>query len=379
MKMLYILNTTSRVNNFSYSSMVAAQKLGIEFHIAGNWTGYKNSADKKADEKKYGIKIHQIDFIRTPYDPRNIKAYRQVVELIKREKFDVIHCNTPIGGVVGRLAGKKCGVKKIIYEAHGFHFFKGAPRLNWLIYYPIEKWLAHYSDCIVTMNAEDNAIAKKFKLRNESMVYNVHGVGIDLSEYEGIEEYRDLKRKELGFSEEDIVLISMGDLIARKNYKVALEAIAKCDNSRLHYIICGEGEDLYNLKRQVEELGLQKQVHFLGFRTDIKELLAASDIFVFTSLQEGLPRSMMEAMAAGLPCIASKIRGNVDLIECGKGGFLCNPYNANDFSMAINKLLVKQNVLPKMKRDVLESIKKYDILIVINEMINIYKTIIGLN
>jgi len=112
MKMLYILNTTNRVNNFSYSSMIAAQELGIEFHIAGNWTGYNNPADKSADEKKYGIRIHQIDFIRTPYDPRNIKAYRQVVELIKREQFDVIHCNTPIGGVIGRLAGKRCRVKK---------------------------------------------------------------------------------------------------------------------------------------------------------------------------------------------------------------------------------------------------------------------------
>ena len=159
MKMLYILNTTNRVNNFSYSSMIAAQELGIEFHIAGNWTGYNNPADKSADEKKYGIRIHQIDFIRTPYDPRNIKSYRQV----------------------------------------GFHFFNGAPKINWMIYYPIEKWLANYTDCIVTMNAEDNAVAKKFKLRNESQIYNVHGVGIDLSEYEGIEQYRAHKRNELGF------------------------------------------------------------------------------------------------------------------------------------------------------------------------------------
>lgn len=374
MKMLYILNTTNRVNNFSYSSMIAAQKLGIEFHIAGNWTGYSNSSERRKDEKKYGIKIHQIDFIRTPYDLRNIKAYRQVVELIKREKFDVIHCNTPIGGVIGRLAGKRCGVKKIIYQAHGFHFYKGAPKLNWMIYYPIEKWLAHYTDCIVTMNAEDNTVVKQFRMYKGNKVYNVHGVGIDLSEYEGLEQYRDTKRKELGFSEGDIVLISMGDLIARKNYKVAIEAIAKCNNPRLHYIICGKGEDLNNLKKQVEELGIEKQVHFLGFRSDIKKLLAATDLFVFTSLQEGLPRSMMEAMAAGLPCIASKIRGNVDLIESDKGGFLCNPNDANQFAKAIQSCtLAKRKVFSQSN---LLTIKKFDVNTVINEMKKIYEEVL---
>lgn len=374
MKMLYILNTTNRVNNFSYSSMIAAQELGIEFHIAGNWTGYSNLADKRADEKKYGIKIHQIDFIRTPYDPRNIKAYRQVVELIKREKFDVIHCNTPIGGVVGRLAGKKCGVNKIIYEAHGFHFFNGAPKLNWMIYFPIEKWLAHYTDCIVTMNVEDNVIAKKFKLRNESMVYNVHGVGIDLSEYEGIGRYRNNKRKELGFSEEDVVLISMGDLIARKNYRVAIEAVAKCNNPKLHYIICGKGEELNKLKAMAAALGVAKQIHFLGFRTDIKELLAASDLFMLTSLQEGLPRSTMEAMASGLPCIASKIRGNVDLIDNGKGGFLCNPDNVNQFAKAIQSCTVAKRRV--FSQNNLLTIKMFDVDTVINEMEKIYKEVL---
>ena len=373
MKMLYILNTTSRVNNFSYSSIIAAQKLGIEFHIAGNWTGYSNPADKKADEMKYGIRIHQIDFIRTPYDPRNINAYRQVVELIKREKFDVIHCNTPIGGVIGRLAGKKSGVKKIIYEAHGFHFFNGAPKINWIIYYPIEKWLAHYTDCIVTMNAEDNEIAKKFKLRNEGKVYNVHGVGIDLSEFKGLEQYRERKRKEFGFTEENVVLISMGDLIARKNYKVAIEAIAKCNNPRLHYIICGKGPEFNNLKALVKAKCVEKQVHFLGFRSDIKELLAAADIFIQTSLQEGLPRSMMEAMATGLPCIASRIRGNVDLIENGKGGYLCNAQDINSFANAVSRLVKDSILRSKMAKINSTSIGNYGTKVVENEMFKIYK------
>ena len=140
-KMLYILNLAEKVNNFSYSAMIAAQKLGIEFSIAGNW-GYPDEAAREADEKKYGIKIYQVDFIRTPYDPRNYKAYGQIKKIIEREKIDLIHCNTPIGGIVGRIAAKKCGVNKVIYQAHGFHFYKGAPFINKTLFYNIEKHFA---------------------------------------------------------------------------------------------------------------------------------------------------------------------------------------------------------------------------------------------
>ena len=223
MKMLYILNTTNRVNNFSYSSMIAAQQLGVEFHIAGNWTGYSDNKEKEADEEKYGIRIHQIDFIRTPYDLRNIKAYKQLVQLMKREKFDVIHCNTPTGGVLGRLAGKKCKVRKIIYQAHGFHFYKGAPKKNWLIYYPIEKWLAKYTDALITINNEDYGLAKsKFQLRHNGKVYYVPGVRIDLSQYDLPDGIREKKRAELGLKETDIVLISSGELNENKNNQIII-------------------------------------------------------------------------------------------------------------------------------------------------------------
>lgn len=222
------------------------------------------------------------------------------------------------------------------------------------------------------MNVEDNAAAKQFRLRNGSKVYNVHGVGIDLSEFEGLEQYRDNKRIELGFTEEDIVLISMGDLIARKNYKVAIDAIAKCKNPRLHYIICGKGEELNDLKKQVEELCIEKQVHFLGFRSDIKELLAASDIFLFTTLQEGMPRSMMEAMATGLPCVASNIRGNVDLIENGVGGYLCDSRDVDSFTKAICQLMNSNELRKKMSVCNLTSIKNYDISVVQKEISDIY-------
>ena len=301
-----------------------------------------------------------------------------MVELIKKEHFDIIHCNTPIGGVIGRLAGKKCKVKKVIYQAHGFHFYKGAPLINWLIYYPIEKWLAHYTDALITINNEDYERAKKFHLRNHGRVYYVPGVGINTKEYEPESFQRDKKREELGIAHDDIMVISAGDLIERKNYKTSIEAIAKTDNN-IQYYICGKGPLKEELEQLSMRLGVESQVHFLGFRTDIKELLWASDIFLFTTYQEGLPRSLSEAMAAGLPCVASKIRGNTDLISDGENGFLNDPNKADEFAESIIRLAEDVDLRKTMEQSCLTRIKKFDTRISEEAMLNVYKSELSLD
>ena len=372
MKMLYILNTANKVNNFSYSSMIAALQLCYEFHIAGNWTNYNSKEERKVDEEKYGIKIHQIDFIRAPYHPKNRIAYKQLLELCQKEKFDVIHCNTPIGGVLGRIVGEKCKVPKIIYEAHGFHFYKGSPILNWLIYYPIEKWLAHKTDVLITINKEDYELARKrMHLRTGGKVEYVPGVGIDTAQYLNERTARIDKRKELGLAEDDVALISMGDLIDRKNYPMAINGLARLNNCRVHYFICGKGPDEEKLKALTSTLGIENQVHFLGFRTDIKELLNAADVFVLTSKQEGLARSLMEGMASGLPCIASKIRGNTDILDEQQGGFLVA--NEKDVSDAIQKLLVAET-RQRMSVYNLEKITGYSIEGISGDIKNVYSS-----
>lgn len=374
-KVLYITNIAGAKFsvNFVGAALAAAKSLGMDFYVVANRSA-SSQEQIATDEKEYGVHLLHADISRPPMSLSNIKAYKQICEIVRKYDIDYIHCNTPVGGVLGRLAGKKCKVKKILYQAHGFHFYKGAPKKNWLIYYTIEKFLARFTDCIVTMNAEDNTAAKRFKRRNNGPVYNVHGVGIDLSMYEGLEQHRESKRQELGFNESDIILISMGDLIPRKNYPVAIEAISKCNNPKLHYIICGKGPELDNLKQKAKVLGVEQQIHFLGFRSDIKELLSAADIFIFTSLQEGMPRSMMEAMAMGLPCIASKIRGNVDLIEGGKGGFLCGPYDSDAFAKAIR--LCNYETRQKFRTENLMAIKQYDIHVAEEEIRKIYEEVL---
>lgn len=368
-KLLFVSNISNNVGSFVVASIAAAKKCGFEFYYAANWDGATKEQIAE-DEKKYGIKIVHIDLDRSPYSTKNIKAYKQLVDLINMEKIDYIHCNTPVGGVLGRLAGEKCKVKKIVYEAHGFHFYEGAPKKNWMIYYPVEKWLAKKTDAIITINNEDFERAKTFKLKNNGQVYYVPGVGMDLSQYNVPDTVREIKRNELNLKGTDFALISMGDLIDRKNYKIAIEVVAKLNNPHVHYFICGKGPEEVNLKKLAENLGVDKQVHFLGFRNDIKELLKASDTFLFTSKQEGLARSLMEAMASKIPCVVSKIRENTELIVNNENGFLCS--GLDDYVNAIIKIMQSPDLAYKFKEKSSKHLNNFSIEKVIDCLFDVY-------
>lgn len=291
----------------------------------------------------------------------NYIAYKNLMRVLSRGDFEVIHCNTPIGGVIGRLCGKKAHINKVIYTAHGFHFYKGAPLINRTFLKWAEMIMAHWTDVIITMNREDYEAAKKFHIRNNGNVYYIPGVGINTEEYREFTVDKDILRNEMGLSINDCVCISMGDLIPRKNYKTAIEAIAKCKIKNVHYLICGEGPEMDILKQFASECKISDRIHFLGFRTDIKALLKISDIFLFSTLQEGMPRSMMEAMASGLPCIASNIRGNVDLLDDGKGGFLVSPNDTEAFAQRIHDLAIDSELRERMAQNNLERIKQFDV------------------
>lgn len=257
-----------------------------------------------------------------------------------------------------------------MYEAHGFHFYEGAPKKNWMIYYPVEKWLAKKTDAIITINNEDFERAKTFKLKNNGQVYYVPGVGMDLSQYNVPDIVREIKRNELNLKDTDFALISMGDLIDRKNYKIAIEVVAKLNNPHVHYFICGKGPEEVNLKKLAENLGVDKQVHFLGFRNDIKELLKASDTFLFTSKQEGLARSLMKAMASKIPCVVSKIRGNTELIVNNENGFLCS--GLDDYVNAIIKIMQSPDLAYKFKEKSSKHLNNFSIEKVIDCLFDVY-------
>lgn len=309
----------------------------------------------------------------------NYIAYKNLCELLKEGDVEVIHCNTPIGGFVGRICGKKYKVPKIIYTAHGFHFYKGAPLLyNTLIKW-IEFFLAHWTDVIITINEEDYQNAKKMKLRKNGKVYKLNGVGIDVDRYKNIVIDKLVKRNELGLKSNDFICIGLGRLEENKNYSVSIKAISKLNDSNIHFIICGDGPQRKKLEVLSKKLGVDKQIHFLGFRTDVDELLSMSDCYISTSKREGLPRALMEAMACGLPCIVSKIRGNVDLLENGKGGYVFECMDINDISDKIRNLINNRKLIDIMKEYNLKAIKSYDVSVVKNELEKIYEEMLGVS
>lgn len=365
-----------RLGNVRKPCVDTAHELGYEVWVGIN----REKPEELSVQCDYPIYLYDSHTYRNIFGFKdNLIAFRNCMKVLRQGNFDVIHCNTPIGGIIGRFCGKIAKIRKVIYTAHGFHFYKGAPLLNRTILKWGEMIMAHWTDAIITMNEEYYKAASKFKLRNGGKVFKVHGVGIILADYQNMTVDRKRNREKLGLKDSDIVCISAGDLILRKNYETAIEAISKTDRENLHYLICGVGPEKEKLEALANEKGVSGRVHFLGFRTDIRELMASSDIFLFSTLQEGLPRSMMEAMACGLPCVASSIRGNIDLIEDGVNGFLCSSTDAKEFACALKKLYDDSNLRSDMGNRNIQIIKEYDIEVVKKEIQDIYLEVLSDN
>lgn len=351
-----------KLSNVERPCLEAAKKLGYEIILGVN---RKYPEKLKCDEMD--IKFYNAHTFRSIVAFKdNYIAYKNLCDILENGDIEVIHCNTPIGGLMGRLCGHKYKVPKIIYTVHGFHFFKDAPLFNNTILKWAEYLMAHWTDVIITINEEDYQAAQKMHLKNGGKVYKVNGVGINLEDYQHVNVDRSEYRKQLGLKEDDFVCIAMGDLVKRKNFSEAIEVIAGLKDSKVHYLICGEGPEKGKLQELSKKLGIEKQIHFLGYRSDIKELLKISDCFLFLSKQEGLPRSTMEAMASGLPCVVSKIRGHVDLL--GIADF-CQD---KGYCFTLEKLINDKIYLENCSKYCLKKIKKYSQEIVKEQIKNIY-------
>lgn len=333
---------------------------GYEVHVAAR-NDYENKDECKIP---FCDKFYDLPFERSPFKKNNFYVQKKLKKIISKHKYEIIHCHTPVGGALARLAACKARKNgtKVIYTAHGFHFYKGAPILNWLLYYPIEKWLARYTDVLITINKEDYNRAKMFKA---TRVEYVPGVGVDIDKFQNIDINREEKRKSIGIKKDEFMILSVGELNRNKNHQTIIKAIAKLKNDKIKYIICGQGPLEEELKKLAQKLKIQKQVIFLGFREDIPEIMSIADLFVFPSFREGLPLSLMEAMASGLPIICSNIRGNCELIEDGKNGYLVSPDDVDGFASAIEKILeidcklMKISNMKKIKRFDISNVKKF--------------------
>ena len=371
MKVLFISNILDHIISFHIPYLMWFNKQGFEVHVLTNASGNSN-------ELPYCHKIHNLNIDRSPYSLKNICALNKAKKIILEEKYNIIHCHTPMGGVIGRIAGaiarKKYGTQ-IIYTAHGFHFFKGSPIHNWFLYYPVERMLAYFTDVLITINQEDYYRANRFKTRK---LYYVPGVGLDTNRF-NIKKSKNSLRNELDISSDSIVLLSVGELSVRKNHSVVLEALAKIKNDpifhQIQYLVCGTGELNNSLREKVIDLGISEHVKFLGYRKDIPEVCQCSDLFVFMSLQEGLPVALMEAMASGLPVVCSGIRGNIDLIENGVNGYIVRNVK-DEVAEAILRIVKSEMTRKIMSAESKIRIQKYDLKNVDTEMQKIYLNVI---
>lgn len=320
-------------------------------------------------------KHFDIPFERSPLNQNNIKAYRRLKKIINENNYEIIHCHTPVAAMLTRLAARRARKKgtKVIYTAHGFHFFKGAPLLNWLIYFPVEFICSFFTDVLITINQEDYKLAKGI-MKAKNIEY-IPGVGIDIEKYKNIQVDKKAKRKELGVSEDAFILLSVGEINKNKNHEVIIEALNRLNNPNICYCIAGQGELKDYLKNKIISLGLQNQVHLLGYRKDINELCHIADIFCFPSRREGLGLAALEAMAVGLPIITSNVHGINDYSIQGITGIKCNPSSVNEFKDAIQKLMCDVDFRIKTSKNNKLLSQNFDINLVKEVMIKIYMNV----
>ena len=363
-RVLFVASVALHINSFHIPYLKLFKEKGYVVDVA----------TQKEAEVQCCDNHFKVAFERNPLKSSNIKAYKQLKMLIDENEYDIIHCHTPVASILTRIAARKARKKgtKIIYTAHGFHFFKGAPKLNWLIYYPIEKLCAHWTDVLITINKEDYALAQK-KMKAKHVEY-VPGVGINLDKFTA-SKLSDIERNEarkvLGISENDKMLLSVGELNDNKNHAIILKALQKLPDN-IKYCIAGEGTNREKLLSLAKELRVEDRFRLLGRRNDIVELLGCADIFCFPSLREGLPVSLMEAIACGLPVVCSDIRGNVDLISNEEGGFLCKPNDTDAFAENIKVLLTDIDLCDKMRKANMEILKTFSFENVKREISQIY-------
>lgn len=365
-KVLFTANLDSFFIKFLIPQLKKFKDMGYVVHVASK---NQNIIIPFCDMK------YDINFSRSFNLKDNIVAYKKIKKIIEDNNYELISCHTPFGAAIPRLACKSMKKKrpKIIYTAHGFHFYKGAPVKNWVIYYSMEKYLSKYTDSIITINEEDYNLVKK---RMNCKAYYIPGIGIDKNKF-NIELTEKDKKKlydELKLNNDNFIMIFPGEINKNKNQKLLLDTmkILKCNiNSS---VLLLPGNDLTNgkMEKYAKKIGVYDSVRFLGYRKDIPKLLKISNLSVSSSKREGLPINIVEALYDGLPVVATDCRGNRDLIENGKNGFLVKNNSAKEFAEKIYQIYNDRKLYDKMSKLNKKKANNYLVDNVINKIMNIY-------
>lgn len=366
-KVLFCATVDYHIQAFHLPYLKWFQEQGWEVHVAA-----KGNLELPFVDRKFNL-----PFERSPIKANNFKVLMKLRELIIENNYNIVHCHTPVGGLLGRLAANKSRKHgtKVLYTAHGFHFYKSAPLLNWLLFFPIEKILSKFTDVIITINEEDYKSALKlgFKPKN---THKVNGVGLDLEKFNvsNIGKKKHLREKNK-INNNDFVLIYVAEINANKNQTMLINATKKLKSliPNIKLLLVGVGSELERCKELAKRLDVTDQVLFLGYRQDVNELYTLADLAVASSYREGLPVNVMEAMAIGLPIIATDIRGHRDLISDKQNGYLVSCNDVDEMSKRIYALYSSKETYEKISKENMEKIKNYSLEKVVNQLSVIYK------
>lgn len=342
MKKILVTSTDLMMIQFLVPHVLYLRQQGYAVEVACSEVGRRLD---EVREKLGAESVHYVRLVRSPADPSNLKGLGDLKRLLSENHYDLIWTNEPVMGIMTRLAAKKTRKKgtRVIYMAHGFHFYKGAPKKNWLTYYPVEKFFAdHYTDTLITITAEDYVLAsKRFHCKTE----HIHGIGVDRNRYFPANEAERLRlRREYGFTSEQKLILNIGELLPNKNQKTAVRMMQQL---RARYpdallLIAGKGSEKENLERQIDELGLQENVRLLGYVTNLQDYQHMVDAVVTCSYREGLPLNVVESMLSGTPVVASLNRGHRELLRDGETGYLVPPDDAAAYAARLTEIFTDE-------------------------------------
>lgn len=381
-KVLIVASVVSFIEWFNKENVDYLNKTRkCELHIACNFDYMEDTDEERTRAyidkiKSEGVILHNIHFARSPFSSQNIDCYKQLKAIVDENHFELIHVHTPTVSILTRLAARKARKEgtTVMYTCHGFHFHNAAPKKNWMMFYPMERMMSRFCDYIVTINKEDFNRAKTFHAPN---VRYIPGVGVNINRIHDCKIDKKAYKREIGVPGDCVLILSIGEMIERKNHEVIVRALAEVQNPNVYYAICGKGPLREHLEQLANELGVGDRVKFLGFRKDIPELCNTADISAFPSRIEGLGLAGIEAMAAGVPLVSSNVHGILDYVIDGKTGYALNPEDVDGFAKAISKLADDENLRNDMAANCWNAVAPFEIDNALRVMWGIYDEILN--
>lgn len=318
--------------------------------------------------------IHSL--VRPPGIRCDYRALKTLIRLIRNERPHIVHTNTSKAGILGRFAARINKVPVIIHSPHGHIFYGYFSKAKTKFFIGLERWAAGFTHQITNLTRlgmEDHIrlrVAPSEKLR---VIYP----GVELGKYAVSTQIRGQIRCGIGISDETTVIGWVGRIDSVKNPLMFIQAAVLLKDKNLHFLLVGDGELMESMRRKVDEMSLNEKFTFTGHRTDIPNLLAAMDIYVLTSLNEGFGRTIIEAQSANLPVIVTDVGGVSEIVIDGETGILIPSEDPSALAQAILRLTGDSQLQKRLIANARKRLKRFSLQNTIDNIENLYRELLS--